>query len=303
MGFGTPVPLLVGIVLILLGIGLFFLDNFKPGYKRDSDTVYAVLLLTVGILSLLIWNAGFAEALQLMVSAGTLIALMIERIQNRSINNDPLRSMGGRAPSRREVDRPSRPYRGGYDDNPRDLRVELDDDLMPSIDDSTWSRRIPGAREDRSSSRNAYSQSAYLDQLTDESRSARRSSTTSRSSNYDDERPHGEERSSRRRPLQLEGDMIDSPSPGDTDDTSNGYSNRRRRSTGNRRPLEEQSSPTDLSLEDPPRSSRRRRVRPEGSRPEPRDGDYVDYKPLNSLDYPDQEMDNSSNFDDPPEYK
>jgi 4-amino-4-deoxy-L-arabinose transferase-like glycosyltransferase len=131
VGFGTPVPLLVGIVLIILGIGLFFLDNFKPGYKRDSDTVYAVLLLTVGILSLLIWNAGFAEALQLMVAAGTIIALMIERIQTRSANADVMRPAGGGRSSRREVDRPSRPYRGGYDDSPRsDLRVELDEGLL-----------------------------------------------------------------------------------------------------------------------------------------------------------------------------
>jgi Ycf66 protein N-terminus len=303
VGFGTPVPLLVGIVLILLGIGLFFLDNFKPGYKRDSDTVYAVLLLTVGILSLLIWNAGFAEALQLMVSAGTLIALMIERIQNRAANNDSMRSMGGgRAPSRRDGDRPSRAYRGGYDDNPRDLRVELDDDLVPSIDDSAWSRRIPGAREERTNSRNSYSQTAYLDQLSDESRPPRRSSATSRSFDYEDEKPYGEERL-RRRPLQLGGDNVDSP-PAETDDTSNGYSNsnRRRRPSGNRRPVEERAS-TDLSIEEPPRSNRRRRVRPENSRSESSDGDYVDYKPLNPLGYPDQEMDNSSNFDDPPEYK
>jgi Ycf66 protein N-terminus len=300
VGFGTPVPLLVGIVLIILGIGLFFLDNFKPGYKRDSDTVYAVLLLTVGILSLLIWNAGFAEALQLMVAAGTIIALMIERIQNRSANADVMRSPGGGRSSRREVDRPSRPYRGGYDDSPRsDLRVELDEDYMPPLDDASWSRRIPGAREERTSTRNSYSQTAYLDQLADESRPARRSSPSTSRSSYDDEKPYGEERS-RRSSLQLEGDVMDNDSV--DYDARNTYSNRRRRPNNRRSPGDD--IPTEVSIEEPPRSNRRRRPRPDASRSSiTEDGDYVDYKPLNSSQYPDQETDNSANFDDAPEFR
>jgi hypothetical protein len=303
VGFGTPVPLLVGIVLIILGIGLFFLDNFKPGYKRDSDTVYAVLLLTVGILSLLIWNAGFAEALQLMVAAGTIIALMIERIQTRSANADVMRPAGGGRSSRREVDRPSRPYRGGYDDSPRsDLRVELDEDYMPSLDDASWSRRIPGAREERTSTRNSYSQTAYLDQLADDSRPPRRSSpSTNRSSGYDDEKPYAEERS-RRSSLQLEGDVIDSDAV--DYDARNAYSNRRRRSSNRRSPGDDITA--DVSIEEPstPRSNRRRRPRPDSSRSSiAEDGDYVDYKPLNSSQYPDQEIDNSANFDDSPDFR
>lgn len=299
MGFGTPVPLLVGIVLILLGIGLFFLDNFKPGYKRDSDTVYAVLLLTVGILSLLIWNAGFAEALQLMVSAGTLIALMIERIQNRSANTDMMRSPGGRS-SRREADRPSRPYRSGYDDAPRsDLRVELDDDYMPPLDESSWSRRIPGSREDRASTRSSYSQTAYLDQLADESRSARRSNSSTSRSSYDDEKSYGDDRS-RRGSLQLEGDVTDNESV--DYDPRNTYSNRRRRPS-NRRPIDDDLT-AEVTVEEPPRSNRRRRPRPDSARNSTSgDGDYVDYKPINPSPYSDQELDNSANFDDGPEFR
>lgn len=300
MGFGTPVPLLVGIVLIILGIGLFFLDNFKPGYKRDSDTVYAVLLLTVGLLSLLIWNAGFAEALQLMVAAGTIIALMIERIQTRSANSEMMRPPGGRA-SRRESERPSRPYRGGYEDSPRsDLRVELDDDYMPPLDEPSWSRRIPGSREERTSSRSSYSQTAYLDQLADDSRPPRRSSPPVNRSSYEDEKSYGEERS-RRGSLQLEGDVVDSD--GVDYDARNTYSNRRRR-PNNRRPMEDDLT-TEVTVEEPSRASnRRRRPRPESSRSSSAgDGDYVDYKPINPAAYPDQEMDNSANFDDAPDFR
>ncbi|MEO0351241.1 MAG: Ycf66 family protein, partial [Cyanobacteria bacterium P01_A01_bin.15] len=39
MNFGTPVPLLVGLILILGAVGLFFLDKIKPGYERSSDKV------------------------------------------------------------------------------------------------------------------------------------------------------------------------------------------------------------------------------------------------------------------------
>jgi hypothetical protein len=293
VGFGTPVPLLVGIVLILIGIGLFFLDTFKPGYKRDSDTVYAFLFMGVGILSLLIWNAGFAEALQLMVSAGTLIALMIERIQNRTANADPLRQMGSRAP-RRESDRPSRAYRNSYDDMPRsDLRVELDEDeFISPIDEPAWSRRIPGSREERGSSRNSYEQSAYVDQLADNTRQARPSSRRS-SSAYEDEGQYAER--SRRRPLQLEGDVVDSSY--DDAPLASMESSRRRRDRS-------ADVPADETMPSSSRSRRRRGRASNGDRPT--DGDYVDYKPLNSSPKPsrsDDEFDNSNNFDDGPEFR
>jgi Ycf66 protein N-terminus len=84
VNFGTPVPLLVGIVLILAAVGLFFLDKFKPGFKRDSDTVYSILFLTVGILSLFQLNQDFLPSFQLMIFAGMLIALMLESIRRRT---------------------------------------------------------------------------------------------------------------------------------------------------------------------------------------------------------------------------
>ncbi len=285
MGFGTPVPLLVGIVLVLLGVGLFFLDNFKPGYKRDSDTVYAILLLTVGILSLLIWNAGFAEALQLMVSAGTIIALMIERIQNRSALAS-IRQQGNNGAPYREEERPNRSYRGGFEEDFRpDVRAELDDDLMP-LTNEVSRRRIRGSREGRGSgSRDAYTQDAYIDQLADEARSAKRTSRrTSRS--YDDDAQYGG-------PLQLGGEEAESgyvdtyTAPVEPSRNSN---RRRGRSA-------------DVADEGTSSRSKRRRPRPNtGDRPI--DGDYVDYKPLDPPKYPgsDDEFDNNSNFDDEPQF-
>jgi hypothetical protein len=309
VGFGTPVPLLVGVILILIGIGLFFLDTFKPGYKRDSDTIYAVLFMGIGLLSLLVWNAGFAEALQLMVAAGTLTALMIERIQSRTANIEPLRPMGARPP-RRETERPSRAYRSSYEDSPgANLRVELEEEeFMPPLeDDLGWSRRISSAREERGSSRNSYGPVDYADQLADEAKPARTSSSPSRRDRrsygdegaYQDEDAYNSERS-RRRPLQIGGDVLKDNTY--AEGTSVGVeSSRRRRSS--RTTLD---AASDEVMQSSTRSRRRGRTS-QGDRSgsssdwSVNDGDYVDYKPLNaSPKRPDDEFDNSSNFDDGP---
>jgi hypothetical protein len=312
VGFGTPVPLLVGVILILIGIGLFFLDTFKPGYKRESDTVYAVLFMGIGLLSLLIWNAGFAEALQLMVAAGTLIALMIERIQSRTANIEPLRPMGARS-SRREMERPSRAYRSSYEDSPSaNLRVELEEEeFMPPLDDdSGWSRRIPSAREERGSareergsSRGSYGSVAYVDPLEDEARPVRTSSRRSSrlyedEGSYQDEGAYDSERS-RRRPLQIGGDGLEGNVYSE-ESSSSGESSRRRR--GSKQPTLDAAS--DEVMQSNARSRRRGRAKQgnsSGSDWSVNDGEYVDYKPLNSSPkHSDDEFDNSSNFDDGP---
>ncbi|MGB8699980.1 MAG: Ycf66 family protein [Thermosynechococcaceae cyanobacterium] len=296
MGFGTPVPLLIGIVLILLGVGLFFLDTFKPGYKRDSDTVYAVLFLAVGILSLLIWNAGFAEALQLMVSAGTLIALMIERIQNRSASSTQARQTGNSMPFR-EDDRPSRGYRPSVEEDRRSgVRAELDDDFMPLTQESARLRRIRGTRAD---GRDAYDQNSYEDPFPDDSRSSQRSSRRSSRSYLDNEPTLEEDRPRRRRPLQLEGDQVNGSNPY-PDEFSPPVEPTIRRHRGNSR-----STGATASTEELPSSARsRRRSRSQGDRP-PVEDEYVDYKPLEPPQYPssDDEFDNSNNFDDEPPFK
>lgn len=291
MGFGTPVPLLVGIVLVLLGVGLFFLDNFKPGYKRDSDTVYAILLLTVGILSLLIWNAGFAEALQLMVSAGTIIALMIERIQNRSALAS-MRQQGNNGAPYRDEERQNRSYRGGgfEEDFRPDVRAELDDEPI-SIPNESSRRRIRGSREGRGSSRDVYDQDAYLDRLSDntDTRTSQRSSRRSSRSSVDDE-PFGEERSSRR-PLQLGQEEAEGYTDIYSANVQPSSTRRRGRSV-------------DATEEGSSSRSKRRRPRP-NTDDRPIDGDYVDYKPLDPPKYPPgsgDEFDNSNNFDDGPQF-
>jgi Ycf66 protein N-terminus len=308
VGFGTPVPLLVGIVLILIGIGLLFLDTFKPGYKRDSDTVYAILFMLAGLFALLSWQADFQMAMQFMISAGSLVALMVERIRSRSVNNEPMPPMSGRS-SRRESrdDRPSRSYRAGFDESPRsEVRAEFDDDPI-SMEESSRVRRIRGGR-DSSSARDSYQgQGAYFDQLSEDTREPRRSEGGRRSSSsYTDENQYGEEQRSRRRgSLQLEGDVTPDigsygeEQPASVEPSSGG----RRRGRSNSSPSSEPEVPTGT------RGSRRR-SRSNGdrdpSRVSPLDGDYVDYKPL-GMPKPspsnDDDFDNSGNFDDNPNFR
>jgi Ycf66 protein N-terminus len=325
VNFGTPVPLLVGIVLILIAVGLFFLDKFKPGYKRDSDTVYSILFLTVGILSLFQLNQEFLPSFQLMIFAGMLISLMIDNIRRRTPGNTPLYQGGGSSGGnggggfRNSPDRPSRSSRASFEDDFRsEVRAEFDDEFVP-MEESSRVRRIRGGREG-ASTRDNY-QSAYLDQLSEDTREPRRaqsSGTRRSSSSYSDDDSQqqygsGEEPRARRRkqPLQLEGDAI-------ATSESSGYSYGEERpakvepSTSGRRRGRSESSLSSSSPEaEVPASgssrSARRRSKGNGGdssapRVRPLDGDYVDYKPLGTPKPPssDDDFDNSGNFDDNP---
>jgi Ycf66 protein N-terminus len=308
VGFGTPVPLLVGIILILFGIGLLFLDTFKPGYKRDSDTVYAILFMLAGLFALLSWQADFQIAMQLMISAGSLVALMVERVRNRSVNNDPMPPMGNRS-SRRDSrdDRPSRSYRAGFDESPRsEVRAEFDDDLIP-MEEPSRVRRIRGGR-DSGGARDSYQgQDAYFDRLSEDNREPRRSEGSRRSSSsaYSDENQY-EDRPRRRSALQLEGDVMpDASTYGEGSSASSTESTpsaRRRRGRS-----DSSGSASESETSTGARGSRRRRSNGDGSTSSvgSLEGDYVDYKPLGMPKPPssDDDFDNSGNFDDNPSFR
>ena len=111
---GTPVQLLVGIILLVFAMFLFFLDKLKPGCKRESDNVYSALALAAGILSLLsMADQSPFHAFQLVIFTGVFIALAIEVISARLPDNSP-KSMGM---SPRDDDRSPRTYRAGFEDN------------------------------------------------------------------------------------------------------------------------------------------------------------------------------------------
>jgi len=126
VNFGTPVPLLIGIILILGALALFFLEKFRPGYERDSDKVYAVLLLISGLFLLAHLDMELLASFQQLLMAGMLTALLIESIRNRL----PRAEVAPPADNRFD-NRPSRPR---YDNRPpsrRVYRAELDDRGIP----------------------------------------------------------------------------------------------------------------------------------------------------------------------------
>lgn len=165
MNFGTPVPLLIGIILILGALALFFLEKVRPGYERDSDKVYAVLLLISGLFLLAHLDMELLASFQQLLMAGMLTALLIESIRNRLPKSDPLRP-----PTEPMVDRRP-PVRPRYDDRPpvrRGYRAELDNrpafrdrppaDLPPvragaprmnPAQAAYWPDEYPGNREPR----------------------------------------------------------------------------------------------------------------------------------------------------------
>ncbi|MEO0737201.1 MAG: Ycf66 family protein [Cyanobacteria bacterium J06649_12] len=112
MNFGTPVPLLVGLILILGAIGLFFLDKLKPGYERSSDKVYSILLLISGIFLMAHLDMPLLASFQQVMLVGMLTTLIINDITKRESNrNRPAEREG---PPRREG--PRRVYRAELDD-------------------------------------------------------------------------------------------------------------------------------------------------------------------------------------------
>lgn len=126
MNFGTPVPLLVGLILILGAVGLFFLDRLKPGYERSSDKVYSLLLLLSGIFLLAHLNMELLASFQQVMLVGMLTTLIINDITKREPLRPGARPAEREAPPRRYEERPRRRYRAELDDwdnPPRQPRI------------------------------------------------------------------------------------------------------------------------------------------------------------------------------------
>lgn len=146
----TPVPLLLGIATILGAVALFFLDRFKPGYGRDSDKIYSVLLLISGVILLSEWTMPLLSSLQQSIMVGVMTSLIIQNINSRTpIQNRPVPQGnnwdgygGGYRPPR-----PSQPAYGG--DGRANLRAELDRrDFGPPEDPYARPRPMLGGREE-----------------------------------------------------------------------------------------------------------------------------------------------------------
>ena len=162
MNFGTPVPLLIGIVLILGAVALFFLDKLKPGYGRDSDKVYAILWLISGVFLLGHLTMELLASFQQLIMAGMLIAVTLENIYSRSPKEDRYVSQGaGGGQSREDYYRPSRSRDYRENNSRMNVRAELDDDI-PYRPRFPEDRRMLRGR-DEVEGRSGYYGGAYAD--------------------------------------------------------------------------------------------------------------------------------------------
>lgn len=221
MNFGTPVPLLIGIVLILGAVALFFLDKLKPGYGRDADKVYSILWLISGVFLLGHLNMELLASFQQLIMAGMLIAITIDNVSSRVPREDRYAAQGAVEPPspRGDYYRPSRPvdYRSS---SPRmNVRAELDNEppYRPRFPED---RRMLNGREE-ASRRSGYYEDNYPERYNDT-----RDGYSDRPTSTDDrpvERlsPSGD-RIRRRRPKSIDGRYT--PNPNNTwDESSTGY--------------------------------------------------------------------------------
>lgn len=173
MNFGTPVPLLLGIFLVLSAVALFFLERFRPGYGRDADRVYAVLMLISGVFLLGHLTMELIPSFQQMIMVGMLTALLIQNINARepyqgrpNPQGDGRDGYGGggyRPPSR-----PSRPVYG--EDSRANLRAELDRRDYGLEDPYARPRPMLGGRDEGGrpySQPSGYSQDPYSSRYDD----------------------------------------------------------------------------------------------------------------------------------------
>jgi hypothetical protein len=97
----------IGLILILCGIGVLLLGNFKPELKKDSDIIYSSLLIVTGIVSFFAYDPTGNPAifLEKILLSGMCLFLVIENFQKRTPNQDNNRSFAERG---RDDDRAGR---------------------------------------------------------------------------------------------------------------------------------------------------------------------------------------------------
>ncbi|NJK40382.1 MAG: hypothetical protein HC934_01645 [Acaryochloridaceae cyanobacterium SU_2_1] len=283
MNFGTPVPLIVGVVLIVGAISLFFLDKIKPGYQRDADIIYAFLCLLSGVMLLTDLTMGFALSLQQLMVVGMLVTLLFENVRNRVPGNRPTKPVNNRGRMRDE-DYPPRRSRVS---ERAEAQLEREEEFFPVSRQSPRARRI--RPEGQGGDLNSYRDNSYQDYDEYAEDSSRRRPSRRRpspgdedlssqgsspynssyqsdpaiSSGYSANQANIEEQPRRRRPLQLKGEIEDKTyTPDDYSSAVKALRNRRRQQNG-----------TDSSdrNEQGPGNGYGSNFKPD---------DYADYKPL-----------------------
>lgn len=197
---------MLGIILIIGAISLFFLDKIKPGYERDSDKIYAVLGLISGIFLLAHLTMELVPAFQQIIMVGMVITLMVQNIRSRTPRDARVAQAGGYdEPVERDRYRSRPSSRSAYRSETRtNLRAELDRGDYDSDPRLPQERPRLGSRDNLEMSRDAYYRDDYSERYPEDDRPVRRDrdadSPYSGRGGRNDERVRRPRPSSRNRP-------------------------------------------------------------------------------------------------------
>ncbi|MEG4577293.1 Ycf66 family protein [Microcoleus sp. N3A4] len=262
---------LLGIILAVAGAGLYFLRSWRPKLARDHDIFFAAVgLLCGGILLFQGWRLDPILAFGQFLLTGSAIFFAAESIKLRGATT-------AQAKSRAQYVDEERPVSNAYAYDGYDSEIEQ---LEPE-EDYPQRRRIRGSQDYRSS------------REAEDEEPRRRPSN--RNGSVNTSKPDSpDRRASRKRPSRPEASPAQES---DNWDVSDNPEERPTRSRSSRPPA---SSSENRSSDTAPRTKKPRPTESSRSRPSNRDvveappSDYVEYRPV---EYPEDQPDNSPNFD------
>ncbi|OUL19837.1 Ycf66 family protein [Nostoc sp. 106C] len=286
VNFGTNSASILGIFLAVAGAALYFLRTVRPELSRDQDIFFAAVGLLCGfILIFQGWRLDPILQFGQLLLVGTTVFFAVESIRLRSIATQ-------QAKRNTPIVDEDRPVSNNYSYNKRrGYQAEVDDDLDPlpyEEEERPVRPRIRASREERSSRDDYYEEQPP--------RRSERRNINDRQDAGDKSRRRTSGRSVSRPSDRLEQEDWGSASREVDDWDSSGGETRKPSRRGNNGPQRPESRDEDVT----PRPRRRRPASDSTSRREREDDeaiptDYVEYKPL---ERPDENSDNSTNFDD-----
>lgn len=288
VNFGLNSASILGIALAVAGAGLYFLRSVRPELARDHDIFFAAVGLLCGFILLFQgWRLDPILQFGQLLLTGSAIFFAVESIRLRGVATEQAKR------STRIVDE-DRPVSQVYE-----YEAELDDYEPLEEERPIPRRQIRGSRDTRPARVDEYEDEAPRRYLRDEEeyprRLSNRGSNTDRLGQGDKprKRPPRTERPAAR-PRANEWSYPPTQTAEDWD-TPPSRSSRPSRPSSNGSPRAsenlEREAPSRPRKRRPPQDSAYSRDRDDTAAP----SDYVDYKPIQ----PDDERDNSSNFDEP----
>lgn len=292
VNFGLNSASILGIFLAVAGAALYFLRSVRPELSRDHDIFFAAVGLLCGFILLFQgWRLDPILQFGQLLLTGSTIFFAVESIRLRDVATKQAKQ------NTRIVDE-DRPVSTRYE-----YEAEIDEDLEPLEEQRFTRPQIQPSRDSRRREYDEYEDEGRRRTRTDEYEEENRRRPSSRTSSSE-RLGKGERISSKRRPRPVnrpqerpEQDEWGSAKRSDEDwEAPDSAISNRSRSSSNGSSRSESRNP-DVSARPrkrrPPQDSVARRREPDI---EATPTDYVDYKPIERSD---DELDNSSNFDEP----